>query len=196
MNSSSVIGRQTVVRGNVRGTGSLEILGRVEGDVSVSGELVLAEDSAVKGNVSGTHVTVSGAVQGDVRASEVVLLERGARVIGDLTAPRIGVATGALVRGLVRTAEEAPLGAPRRPGVGTRPAAPLFPARPATATPAPKVEPAREPAREPVRQLEEEVEVDEPVAEKPAKASREAPPPPVVPALAKGAKAKKKKKED
>src|SRR5688572_10250864 len=103
MNGSSVIGRQTVVRGNVRGNGSLEILGRVEGDVSVSGELVLAEDSAVKGNVSGTHVTVSGAVQGDVRASEAVLLERGARVIGDLTAPRIGVATGALVRGLVRT---------------------------------------------------------------------------------------------
>jgi hypothetical protein len=47
-----------------------------------------------------------------------------------------------------------------------------------------------------VRQVEEDVEVDEPVAEKPAKVTREAPPPPVVPALAKGAKAKKKKKED
>jgi cytoskeletal protein CcmA (bactofilin family) len=196
MNGSSVIGRQTVVRGNVRGNGSLEILGRVEGDVSVSGEVVLAEDSAVKGNVSGTHVTVSGAVQGDVRASEVVLLERGARVIGDLTAPRIGVATGALVRGLVRTDGEAPLGAPRRPGVGTRPAAPPFPARPPTATPAPKVEPVREPPGEPARPVEDEVEIDEPVAEKPLKAAREAPPPPVVPTLAKGAKAKKKKKED
>jgi cytoskeletal protein CcmA (bactofilin family) len=196
MNGSSVIGRQTVVRGNVRGNGSLEILGRVEGDVSVTGELVLAEDSAVKGNVSGTHVTVSGAVQGDVRGSEAVLLERGARVIGDLTAPRIGVATGALVRGLVRTDGEPPLAAPRRPAVGARPAAPAFSARPPVAPPAAKVEPVREPPREPVRQAEEEVEVDEPVAEKPAKAGREAPPPPVVPALAKGAKAKKKKKED
>lgn len=194
MNGSSVIGRQTVVRGNVRGNGSLEILGRVEGDVSVTGELVLAEDSAVKGNVAGTHVTVSGAVQGDVRASEAVLLERGARVIGDLTAPRIGVATGALVRGLVRTDGEPPLAAPRRPAIGNRPAAPAFGARSPIATPAPKVDPVREPLREPARQVEEEAE--EPVAEKPAKAGREAPPPPVVPALAKGAKAKKKKKED
>ena len=51
--NGSVIGRGTVVRGNVRGSGSLEILGRVEGDVSVSGELVVGEEGAIRGNVSG-----------------------------------------------------------------------------------------------------------------------------------------------
>jgi len=177
--NGSVIGRGTVVRGNVRGSGSLEILGRVEGDVSVSGELVVGEEGAVRGSVSGTHITCSGAIQGDVRGSEAVLLERGARVVGDLTAPRIGVATGALVKGLVRTDGEPALGTPRRPAVAAaRPIA--FPARPA----APKVAEPRE-----------EVSDSEPPAKEP-KAAREAPPPPVVPALAKGAKAKKKKRED
>ncbi|HTQ04653.1 MAG TPA: polymer-forming cytoskeletal protein [Polyangiaceae bacterium] len=183
--NGSVIGRGTVVRGNVRGTGSLEIFGRVEGDVSVSGELVLGEESAVKGSVSGSHITVSGAVQGDVRGSEAVLLERGARVVGDLTAPRIGVATGALVKGLVRTDGEPALGAPRRAATGgARPMA--FPARPAA--PAPKPAERAEPR--------EESESDAPPPMKEPKAAREAPPPPVVPALAKGAKAKKKKRED
>jgi cytoskeletal protein CcmA (bactofilin family) len=178
--NGSVIGRGTVVRGNVRGSGSLEILGRVEGDVSVNGELVLGEDSAVKGSVSGSHITVSGAVQGDVRGSEAVLLERGARVVGDLMAPRIGVATGALVKGMVRTDGEPALGAPRRAATGaTRPIA--FPAR----APAPVSSPKTEP-----RQESESEAPPEP------KAAREAPPPPVVPALAKGAKAKKKKRED
>jgi len=177
--NGSVIGRGTVVRGNVRGSGSLEILGRVEGDVSVSGELVIGEDGAVRGSVSGSHITCSGAVQGDVRGSEAVLLERGARVVGDLTAPRIGVATGALVKGLVRTDGEPALGGARRPATGgARPIA--FPAR--VAAPTPKAEPR------------EEVGDSEPPSE--PKAAREAPPPPVVPALAKGAKAKKKKKED
>src|SRR5688572_9466604 len=162
MNGSSVIGRTSVVRGNVRGSGSLEILGRVEGDVSVSGEIVLGEEAAVRGSVSGTHITVSGAVQGDVRASEAVLLERGARVVGDLTAPRIGVATGALVRGLVRTDGEPPLGAPRRPGSAvTRPAAGFAPRIQAV----PKAEPApREVPREAPREEGEEAE---------AKAARE-----------------------
>jgi len=179
--NGSVIGRGTVVRGNVRGSGSLEILGRVEGDVSVSGELVVGEEGAVRGNVSGSHITCSGAIQGDVRGSDAVLLERGARVVGDLTAPRIGVATGALVKGLVRTDGEPALGTARRPATAAaRPIA--FPARPA----APKVEP---------RQEREEATDSEPPAPEP-KAAREAPPPPVVPALAKGAKAKKKKRED
>src|SRR5687767_10404002 len=186
--NGSVIGRGTVVRGNVRGSGSLEILGRVEGDVSVSGELVLGEEAAVRGSVSGTHITVSGAIQGDVRASEAVLLERGARVVGDLTAPRIGVATGALVRGLVRTDGEPPLGAPRRPGTAaTRPAAGFGNRLQPVARPEPVREaPPREAAlREaPV----EEVPESEPKPAKEPKAGREAPPPPVVPALAKGSK--------
>jgi cytoskeletal protein CcmA (bactofilin family) len=100
MPQGSVLGRSTVVRGNVRGTGALEIFGRVEGDVSVTGELVIGED---------------GAVKGDVRATEAVMLESGARVVGDLNAPRIGVATGALVRGVVRTEGEPFPGAARRP---------------------------------------------------------------------------------
>lgn len=186
--NGSVIGPGTVVRGNVRGSGSLEILGRVEGDVSVSGELVVGEEGAVRGNVSGSHVTCSGAVQGDVHGSEAVLLERGARVVGDLMAPRIGVAAGALVKGLVRTDGEPALAAKRPAGTAARPIA--FPVR---ATPPAKSEPRHEPRLE----THEEILDSEPPPPAPReRAAREAPPPPVVPALAKGAKAKKKKREE
>ena len=183
MAEASVIGQGTVVRGNVRGNGNLEILGRVEGDVNVGGEIVLGEEAAVKGNISGASVTVAGAVQGDVRASDAVLLERGARVVGDLTAPRIGVSTGALVRGLVRTDGEPPLAGARRPAGGLARGPVAFAPR----APAPvRAEPSSETA-----------EGSAPSAEKPReKITRDAPPPPVVPALAKGAKAKKKKKGD
>jgi cytoskeletal protein CcmA (bactofilin family) len=174
VNQASVIGRGTVVRGNVRGNGILEILGRVEGDVNVGGEIVLGNDAAVKGNVSGATVTIAGAVQGDVRASDSVMLERGARVVGDLTAPRVGVATGALVKGLVRTDGEPPLAAGRRSASMGRPVA----YNPRAQPPPEKMEAAPE--------SEEGVE---------APRDKPAPPPPVVPALAKGQKARKRKKE-
>jgi cytoskeletal protein CcmA (bactofilin family) len=177
MPQGSLLGRSTVVRGNVRGTGALEIHGRVEGDVTVTGELVIGEDGAVKGDVTGGFVTISGAVQGDVRGSEAVMLESGARVVGDLSAPRIGVATGALVRGIVRTEGE-PF-----PGTARRPAAPVVrgPQTFVSRAPLPEAPPRFEPAEEP------------PLLE--PKPARDAPPPPVVPPLAKGARAKKKKKE-
>ena len=40
MAETSVIGASTVVSGHIRGEGSLEILGRVEGDVSITGNVV------------------------------------------------------------------------------------------------------------------------------------------------------------
>src|ERR1700678_909044 len=101
MESASTIGRGTVVRGSVHGEGDLEILGRVEGSVSVSGEVSIGETALVKSDVSGSRVIVRGAVAGNVSATESILLEAGARVVGDLGAPQIGIRPGALVRGLV-----------------------------------------------------------------------------------------------
>src|SRR5688572_32617723 len=102
MAEGSLIGAGTTVRGNVRGEGSLEILGHVEGDVSVTGDVVLGEASSVRGNVSGARITVGGRVLGDLTGSEALLLEGTARVAGDLSAPSIGISSGALVRGNIR----------------------------------------------------------------------------------------------
>src|SRR5262245_45149091 len=65
MAAASVIGPGTVVRGNVRGEGSLEIQGRVEGDVTVSGDVVIGDAAVVRGNVTGGELSVAGTVQGD-----------------------------------------------------------------------------------------------------------------------------------
>ncbi len=200
MNGGSVIGPTSVVRGNVRGNGSLEIQGRVEGEVSVTGDLVLSESAGVRGNLSGTSITVAGQVQGDVRATESVIIEAGAKVIGDLLAPRIGVAAGALVKGLVRTDGEAPLSVPKRPAVPAMrtpgfgaPKPVAVPVRPEPARPEP-VRAAPPPPPPPVEEPEPESRPAPPPKEA-AKPERQAPPP-VVPALAKGAKAKKKKQKD
>ncbi len=112
--SASTIGRGTVVRGSIHGEGDLEILGRVEGSVTVSGELAIGDGALVKSDVSGRRVTVRGAVAGNVSATEAIVLEPGARVVGDLGAPQIGIRPGALVRGLVSTGAPARLRRLRR----------------------------------------------------------------------------------
>jgi cytoskeletal protein CcmA (bactofilin family) len=193
MAQGSVIGRETVVRGNVRGSGGLEILGRVEGDVNVEGDVLLAESAAVRGSISGTQLTISGAVMGDLRGSEAVLVESGARVVGDLLAPRIGIAEGALVRGNVRTEGEPALAPPaaRRPAPAQRPASSFSAARMAVPSITRPSEP-RATDREPrtVERAEVKAQAVEAAA---AKSSPEhEPPPPIVPVLPKNARGKKK----
>ena len=200
MSQSSIIGAGTVVRGNVEGDGSLEIFGRVEGDVSMGGDVVVAEAGAVRGNISGEKISVQGAVQGDLHGTDAVLLERGAKVVGDLSAPRIGIANGALVRGTVRTEGEPAL-QPLKRATATVSGfkSPAFAAKPVA-----KAEPKHAPAlRDDDEQDDDEEDDDEQVAvavlPPPRPREKEVerrPPPPVLPSLGKGAKAKKKKHRD
>ncbi|HVJ94854.1 MAG TPA: polymer-forming cytoskeletal protein, partial [Labilithrix sp.] len=104
MTSSTVISRTTFVRGRVSGEGDLEIAGRVEGEVSCTGDLLIEASGLIAANLSGSRVVVRGAVKGDIVAEQVLVIEAGARVVGDLRAPRIAIAPGGLVRGHVQTA--------------------------------------------------------------------------------------------
>lgn len=140
MSQQSIVGQGTFIRGNVSGSGSLEIQGRIEGNVTMSGDVFIVPGALVKGNVSANQLSVAGSVAGNLTASEGLALEPGARVIGDLVAASIGIADGALVRGLVRTADEAPLAAVKpqpapavkAPAAAQRPAMSSF-GRPAAA---------------------------------------------------------------
>jgi cytoskeletal protein CcmA (bactofilin family) len=100
---ASVIAGSAVIRGNVRGDTSLEVLGRVEGDVGVSGDVSIGPDAVILGSVSGARVSIGGSVEGDVTATEAVFVEDSGRVVGDLVAPRIGMSEGAHIQGNVRT---------------------------------------------------------------------------------------------
>jgi cytoskeletal protein CcmA (bactofilin family) len=122
MAEGSVIGQGTVVRGNVRGDGSVEIYGRVDGDVLVSGDVTLGEQASVRGDVTGARITIGGTVVGEVRGSEAIILERSAQVTGDMTAPRVGIEEGARARGALRTEE--PAAQPAARGSEQRRAAP------------------------------------------------------------------------
>jgi len=201
MSQSSVIGAGTIVRGNVEGDGSLEIFGRVEGDVSMGGDVVIGEAGAVRGNVSGEKISVQGAVQGDLRGTDAVLLERGAKVVGDLSAPRIGIANGALVRGTVRTEGEPAL-SPNKRGAATMLKPTAFAAKP-VAKAAPQYAPPPRLADEVDDDDDDEAEDSDehqavmlPPARSREKEAERRPPPPVLPSLGKGAKAKKKKHRD
>ena len=101
----TVIGRGTRIEGRVSGAVDLEIQGHVDGEVAVDGDVTVDVEGLVGANVTGRRVIVRGAVRGDLRGEDAVLLEEGARVVGDVRAPRVAIAPGALVRGYVQTGD-------------------------------------------------------------------------------------------
>lgn len=102
-NHSTVIGRETRIKGRVTGTHDIEVLGHVEGEVAVQGDVRVDAHATIAAPVSGKRITVRGAIKGDISADEAIALEEGARVVGDLRAPRIAIAQGGLLKGYVDT---------------------------------------------------------------------------------------------
>src|SRR5258708_37403544 len=101
----SVIGRTTRVHGRVTGAVDLEVQGFVDGEIVVGGDVTVDTHGMAGAGVQGRRLVVRGAVRGDLVGEEAVLLEDGARVVGDVRAPRVAIAPGALVRGFVQTGE-------------------------------------------------------------------------------------------
>lgn len=193
-NPSSKIGRTTVIVGSVRGSGDVEIEGRIEGIVDVEGDVALLDSARVRideGALAGRAVTIRGAVAGGIRGGASIVLEEGARVVGDLVAPTIGIRPGGLLRGHVTTSD-----APAAPARAERNAKSR-----AVATPAPRavrpyaVPAARNERATPVvtqRTPQEEVEVATPAPQ--GRGKRDAAPAPVMPALRKGQRGQMKRK--
>jgi cytoskeletal protein CcmA (bactofilin family) len=173
----TVVGQGIFLRGSIRGEGDLEIRGRIEGDVEVAGEVTIGDGALIKADVTARRITVRGAVAGNLTGEEGVRLEEGARVVGDVRGASIGIAEGALLRGSVQTG-------PGAEGQKGR-------ARAAAAKPAVRVESRKAPvvAATALRGngAPRKAAAAEPV-------ERAGPPPPVVPALKKGARAALRKR--
>jgi cytoskeletal protein CcmA (bactofilin family) len=104
----AVIGKTTRVRGRVSGDGDLLIEGNVEGDITVRGDLTIAEGGRATSTVEASAVTLRGELDGDVRASGAVRIEAGARVRGDMQGESISLEEGAELVGRLDMAFELP----------------------------------------------------------------------------------------
>ncbi len=151
----TVIGPHLHVNGRIEGEEDLRIEGRVEGSVSLTETLYVAEGGVVAAKVAARDVVVSGVVVGNVSATNSVTLNAGAKLVGDIATPRLIISDGAAFRGNVAMDGEAPAPAVRTQAARVRPRASVLsrpaakpvvapPARPARkAPPAPAPAPAR-----------------------------------------------------
>ena len=126
----TVIDAQASVEGKLRGKDAL-VRGRFQGEIEVSGRLVLGEGSRVEATIKADAAEISGELKGDVRARNLILAEK-ARVQGTVEAKVLVVREGAWLNGSVSAGETDKPGKPPVPG----PVKPTPPA-PAGDTPRP-----------------------------------------------------------
>jgi len=86
----------------------LRLEGTIEGDISVRGDLTIADGGRATSNIEARGVTVGGELEGDIHAQGVVHLEPGSRVRGDIHGDLVAIDEGAELSGRLHADFELP----------------------------------------------------------------------------------------
>jgi cytoskeletal protein CcmA (bactofilin family) len=108
--SSCVIGKNIQIRGKLSGAENLVVEGRIEGSVSLRNHLTIEQTGVVEADLEVKDLTVNGVLHGDIQADGGVQMSQGAKVVGNIRAPRLVLEDGARFRGTIEMDVELPAG--------------------------------------------------------------------------------------
>lgn len=95
----NVIGRGTVIEGNVTTEGDLTIEGIVKGDVTTKKKLVVGSHAVIEGNILSQHAEIAGRVQGTVKALGLLVINSSGTILGDVITKDLNVESGSTFNG-------------------------------------------------------------------------------------------------
>ena len=109
MSVDTLIGAQTVIRGDVTFSGGLHIDGQVHGaivaEAGSDAVVTVSDKGRIQGEIRAPHVVINGTLDGDVIASERIELAAQARVTGNVHYRVVEMHAGAQLTGRLVHAE-------------------------------------------------------------------------------------------
>jgi cytoskeletal protein CcmA (bactofilin family) len=112
----ATIGKSLIIKGELSGSESLFIDGKVEGTINLPGNRVtVGRNGQVAANILAREVVVLGKVRGNCQASDRVDIRSEGSLTGDVIAARISIEDGAFFKGGIDI---------RKPGAEPRTATP------------------------------------------------------------------------
>ena len=98
--TSSILGPELEIHGDVQVSGSLLIYGKIFGNIHSNSAVRTAKGSVVKGNISAKEATIGGKVDGDLDIVKKVTLGDTSVLTGNLKAAILTIEEGAKFEGV------------------------------------------------------------------------------------------------
>lgn len=96
----ATIGKGLMIKGEISGSESLFVDGKVEGSINLPGNRVtVGRNGQVAASITAREIVVLGKVRGNVTATDRVDIRAEGTLTGDVTAARISIEDGAFFKG-------------------------------------------------------------------------------------------------
>ncbi len=107
--SPTFIGTETIIVGNIRGSGHFVVSGEVHGDGELAGTLSLSISGQWHGTIHARQAIVAGRIVGALIVEDKLEIGRTAVISGRVSARTIAIATGAIVEGEIEVTSGTPV---------------------------------------------------------------------------------------
>ena len=98
----ATIGKSLAIKGEVSGSESLYIDGRVEGSINLPGHCVtVGRNGTVSANITAREIVILGRVQGMMAASDRLHISSEGALTGDVVTQRVSLEDGAYFKGSI-----------------------------------------------------------------------------------------------
>jgi cytoskeletal protein CcmA (bactofilin family) len=97
--AATVVGAGMTVKGEIKGEGTVVMLGTFEGDIVLGGALHVGPDAQVDANIAASAIVIAGVVRGNLSANTRVEILASGSLTGSVKSGSFTVADGAVVKG-------------------------------------------------------------------------------------------------
>lgn len=97
--STTIIAKGVTMSGKLHGEGIIQVEGTVDGEIDLTGAVIVKETGLIKGPVTADTIRVAGCVEGDVVARDHMFLEKSGTLSGDVTTISLVVEDGGRLNG-------------------------------------------------------------------------------------------------
>lgn len=98
-NVINLIGSGTEITGDIVSGSDIRVDGRVTGNLSTKGKLVVGESGKIKGEVNCKYADISGKIEGKIIVAELLTLKPSSFIQGDIATNRLAIEPGAIFTG-------------------------------------------------------------------------------------------------
>lgn len=97
--SGDFLGQGSKVVGKLSFTGQVELDGYIEGELTSQDKLTIGEAAVINARISGSEIFVRGTVNGDIVASKRLVLQKPAKVVGNISSTNLSIEEGVVFEG-------------------------------------------------------------------------------------------------
>lgn len=80
----TIIGKETVIQGDIKSKGSLRVEGEVKGAMEIEGNVFIGRDGRIEADILSENIIVAGSVQADIKSKGKLKILSQGKVVGDI----------------------------------------------------------------------------------------------------------------